>query len=268
MAKAPRIVLLHATPIAMAPVQTAFASAWPDAEIVNLLDDGLTIDRARETDLSARMISRFIAFGQYGAAMDADGILVRGRQQSTDRPEQHNTLINPVLPMRADSVKSFRVLTCSAFGPAIDQLAASLEIPVLKPNEAMFHAAVAAGNAAQSTIGMLATFGPSVPTMTDEFEEYVASVGSRATLTTIVVPDAIDRLRADDADTHNRLVAEYAARLAGCDAIMLAHFSTSRAAAAVRATVDTPVFTAPEAAVTRMRDLVSGFAPAFVPSRG
>lgn len=234
MAKAPRIVLLHATPIAMAPVQTAFASAWPDAEIVNLLDDGLTIDRARETDLSARMISRFIAFGQYGAAMDADGILV----------------------------------TCSAFGPAIDQLAASLEIPVLKPNEAMFHAAVAAGNAAQSTIGMLATFGPSVPTMTDEFEEYVASVGSRATLTTIVVPDAIDRLRADDADTHNRLVAEYAARLAGCDAIMLAHFSTSRAAAAVRATVDTPVFTAPEAAVTRMRDLVSGFAPAFVPSRG
>jgi len=36
---------------------------------------------------------------------------LRGRQQSTDRPEQHNTLINPVLPMRADSVKSFRVLT-------------------------------------------------------------------------------------------------------------------------------------------------------------
>jgi len=141
-------------------------------------------------------------------------------------------------------------------------LAASLDIPVLKPNEAMFHAAVAAGNAAQSNIGMLATFGPSVPTMTDEFDEYVASVGSRATLTTIVVPDAIDRLRAGDADTHNRLVAEYAPRLAGCDAIMLAHFSTSRA------TVATPVFTAPGAAVTRMRDLVSGFAPAFVPSRG
>lgn len=219
MAKAPRIVLLHATPIAMAPVQTAFALAWPDAEIVNLLDDGLTIDRARETDLSPRMIARFVAFGQYGAATDADGILV----------------------------------TCSAFGPAIDQLAASLQIPVLKPNEAMFHAAVAAG----TNIGMLATFGPSVPTMTDEFNEYVASLASKATLTTIVVPDAIDRLRAGDADTHNRLVAEYAPRLASCDAIMLAHFSTSRAAAAVRATVAVPVYTAPEAAVTRMRALVA-----------
>lgn len=219
MAKAPRIVLLHATPIAMAPVQTVFALAWPDAEIINLLDDGLTVDRARETDLSPRMIARFVALGQYGAAMDADGILV----------------------------------TCSAFGPAIDQLAASLQIPVLKPNEAMFHAAVAAG----ANIGMLATFGPSVLTMTDEFNEYVASLGSKATLTTIVVPDAIDRLRAGDADTHNRLVAEYASRLAGCDAIMLAHFSTSRAAAAVRATVAAPVYTAPEAAVTRMRALVA-----------
>ncbi len=218
MGSATRIVLLHATPIAMAPVQAAFKAAWPEAETVNLLDDGLTIDRARETELSDRMIARFVAFGQYGAAMDADGILV----------------------------------TCSAFGPAIEQLAASLDIPVLKPNEAMFHAAVAAG----TSIGMLATFDPSVPTMTAEFDEYVASVGSKATLTTVVVLEAIDRLRANDADTHNRLVAEHAPQLARCDAIMLAHFSTSRAAPAVRAAIHTPVFTAPEAAVIRMRALV------------
>ena len=70
------------------------------------------------------------------------------------------------------------------------------------------------------------------------------------------MPDAIDRLRGGDADTHNRLVAEHAPQLAGCDAIMLAHFSTSRAAAAVRATVATPVFTAPDAAVARMRALI------------
>ncbi len=218
MGSTPRIVLLHATPIAMAPVQAAFTSAWPEAETVNLLDDGLTIDRAREAGLSGRMIDRFVAFGQYGAAMEADGTLV----------------------------------TCSAFGPAIERLAASLDIPVLKPNEAMFHAAVAAG----TTIGMLATFGPSVPTMTAEFDEYVASVGSNATLTTVVVPEAIDRLRAGDAETHNRLVAEHAPRLARCDAVMLAHFSTARAAHAVRAAIDAPVLTAPEAAVLRMRSLV------------
>jgi Asp/Glu/hydantoin racemase len=219
----PRIVLLHATPIAMQPVQTAFKDNWPEAETVNLLDDALTIDRARETDLSQATIDRFVAFGEYGRRIGAAGLLV----------------------------------TCSAFGPAIDRLAETLDIPVLKPNEAMFQAAIDQGAKTGSRIGMLATFGPSVPTMTDEFEEYVSRAGAHATLETIVVDDAIDLLRAGDADSHNRLVAARAPELAHCDAIMLAHFSTSRAANAVRAAVGVPVLTAPHAAVTRMRERVA-----------
>ena len=134
--------------------------------------------------------------------------------------------------MGADGI----LVTCSAFGPAIDRMIEALPIPVLKPNEAMFEAALAQG----SKIGMLATFGPSIPTMTDEFDEFVARSGKPATLRTVLVPDAIDLLRKGDVETHNRLVAERAPELADCDAIMLAHFSTSRAAAAVRAVVDHP----------------------------
>jgi Asp/Glu/hydantoin racemase len=215
-----RIVLLHATPVAMQPIQTAFATRWPEAEIVNLLDDGLTIDRARETDLSEGMIERFVSFGAYGHHMGADGILV----------------------------------TCSAFGPAIDRMIDTLPVPVLKPNEAMFQAALAQG----SKIGMLATFGPSLPTMTDEFDEFVARSGRPATLRTVLVADAIDLLRKGDVESHNRLVAARAPELADCDAIMLAHFSTSRAAEAVRAVVNVPVLTAPDAAVDRMRAMVEG----------
>ena len=215
-----RIVLLHATPVAMQPIQSAFATRWPDAEIVNLLDDGLTIDRARETDLSEGMIERFVAFGAYGHRVGADGILV----------------------------------TCSAFGPAIDRMIDALPVPVLKPNEAMFQAALAQG----SKIGMLATFGPSLPTMTDEFDEFVARSGRPATLRTVLVADAIDLLRKGDVESHNRLVAARAPELADCDAIMLAHFSTSRAAEAVRAVVNVPVLTAPDAAVDRMRAMVEG----------
>jgi Asp/Glu/hydantoin racemase len=214
----PRIVLLHATPVAMQPIQAAFAERWPEAETINLLDDGLSIDRAREDDLSASMINRFVDFGQYGHRMGADGILI----------------------------------TCSAFGPAIDKLASTLPVPVLKPNEAMFQAAIAQG----SRIGMLATFAPSVSTMTEEFEEYLVRAGKKATLTTIVVDDAIRLLKGGDAETHNRLVAARAPEFAGYDAVMLAHFSTSRAAAAVRAVLDVPVLTAPDTAVERMRGLV------------
>mgnify|MGYP001329867528 CR=1 FL=1 len=210
-----RIVLLHATPVAMEPIHTAFKEEWPEAELVNLLDDGLSLDRAREADLSESMIKRFVRFGQYGYNMQADGILI----------------------------------TCSAFGPAIDRLADSVPIPVLKPNEAMFHQAVAQGK----NIGMLATFGPSVETMTGEFDDYVAEHNSSATLTTILVEDAIDLMKKGDAEGHNRLVAARAKELAHCDVIMLAHFSTSRAAADVRAQVTVPVLTAPHAAVKRMK---------------
>lgn len=222
MAKAaPRIVLLHATPVAIEPVNVAMASLWPEAEAVNLLDDGLTIDRAKEgPELSEELIERFVDFGRYAQRIGADGILI----------------------------------TCSAFGPAIDRMVEELPLPILRPNEAMFREAIAAGG----RIGMLATFAPAVATMEEEFRQFAAEAGAPATLDTVVVPDAIDRLRQGDADAHNRLVAEAAPRFAGHDAVMLAHFSTSRAAECVRGEVDVPVLAAPEAAVLRMRTLVSG----------
>lgn len=217
----PRIVLFHATPVAMDPVKAAMAELWPEAEPVNLLDDGLTIDRAKEgPQMSEALIERFVDFGRYARRIGADGILI----------------------------------TCSAFGPAIDRMAAELPLPVLKPNEAMFRAAIAAGR----RIGMLATFAPAVPTMEEEFRQFTGEAGTDTTLETIVVPDAIDALRKGDVAIHNRLVAEFAPRLAEHDAIMLAHFSTSRAAADVRRAVNRPVFTAPEAAVMRMKSLVEG----------
>jgi hypothetical protein len=67
----------------------------------------------------------------------------------------------------------------------------------------------------------------------------------------------MDALRKGDASTHNELVAARAPELADCDAIMLAHFSTSRAAEKVGAAVSVPVLTAPDAAVDRMRAMVT-----------
>jgi Asp/Glu/hydantoin racemase len=222
MAKAaPRIVLLHATPVAMDPINAAMASIWPEAEAVNLLDDGLTIDRAKDgPDLSEELIQRFFDFGRYAQRSGADGILI----------------------------------TCSAFGPAIDWMQEELPLPILRPNEAMFRSAIAAGG----RIGMLATFAPAVATMEEEFRQFAVEAGAPVTLETIVVPDAIDLLRQGDADSHNRLVAEMAPQFADHDAIMLAHFSTSRAAERVRSEVQVPVFAAPEAAVARMKTLVGG----------
>jgi aspartate/glutamate racemase len=218
MSKPDRIILLHATPVAMAPVKEAFARIWPEAETINLLDDSLSIDRAGQDGLSDALAERFVAFGHYAYSVGAEGILA----------------------------------TCSAFGPPLDRLAAELPVPVLKPNEAMFRAAIARGN----RIGMLATFAPAVTTMRGEFDAFVAETGSAATLDVIIVDEAIERLRQGDAETHNRLVAAQASRFAGYDAVMLAHFSTARAADLVQAAIDVPVLAAPESAVLRMKQLI------------
>ncbi|WP_213989259.1 aspartate/glutamate racemase family protein [Sodalis sp. dw_96] len=213
-----RIVLLHATHLAMQPIHQSFKAIWPEAELVNLLDDGLTIDRAREPELTRSMIQRFVRFGRYGYDMDADGILV----------------------------------TCSAFGPAIEQMAAAFPIPVLKPNEAMFRAALQKG----TRIGMIATFAPAVKTMTNEFNEYVVSSGQDASLTTVVAENAMDYLKQGNIEAHNQRVAASAHTLENCDVIMLAQFSTSIAASAVGSAVSVPVLSAPDSAVALMKALV------------
>lgn len=83
-------------------------------------------------------------------------------------------------------------------------------------------------------------------------------MGSDATLETYIVPEAIDALKGGDAETHNRLIGEAAPRFADYDAIMLAHFSTSRAMEAVSTQVNTPVLSAPDAAVLAMKALLEG----------
>jgi Asp/Glu/hydantoin racemase len=214
-----RIVLVHAVMAAMGPVADAFRELWPAADCVNVLDDALPRDLEAAGGLSGDIVARFGRLGDYAASISADGLL----------------------------------FTCSAFGPAIDAVARAQAFPVLKPNEAMFEAALGCGK----RIGMLATFAPSVPSMESEFAELTARRGVTAELETVCVPEAMDALRRGDTQAHNSLLAQAAPRLAHCDAVMLAQFSTSRAEGAVAERLAIPVLTAPKAAVRQLQSRLS-----------
>jgi len=211
----PRIALIHAVSVAMAPVHDAFGKLWPEAECVDILDTSLSRDRERDGELTRAMIDRFLLLAKYAEDNGAAGIL----------------------------------FTCSAFGEAIEAAAAKARVPVLKPNEAMFDAALAAGQ----RLAMLATFEPSVAGMEAEFRDIAGAAGSSSAIETYCVPGAMAALQAGDGATHDRLLAEAAPRFADRDAILLAHFSTSRALAAVSAVVGRPVLTAPGAAVRKLK---------------
>ena len=216
-----RIALIHATPDAVDPIRTAFAEDWPEPDLVNLLDDSLSRDRAKTPDLTDDMYRRFDTLGRYALSFGASGIL----------------------------------FTCSAFGPAIERVAQAVSVPVLKPNEAMFAEAIAIGG----KIGMLATFEPSIPSMAAEFEADVAKAGApkdsnRVALETAFVPGAMAALLAGKRDHHDALVAQAAGALAHCNAIMLAQFSMAPAAGRLRERLpDMPVLTSPGSAVAAMK---------------
>lgn len=217
-----RIALIHAVTVAMEPIEAAFRRHWPEPERMNLLDDALSVDRAKDHDLTSAVQARIGALADYAVGAGAGAILY----------------------------------TCSAFGPAIEAVARRLACPVLKPNEAMFQAAFGHGR----RIGMVATFEPAVAGMEEEFREAAAGAAVDARIETVCVPAAMAALRAGDTQTHNMLVAEAALTLAEADAIMLAHFSTSRALAAVAGATTRPVLTSPDAAVARLKALL-GAAP-------
>jgi Asp/Glu/hydantoin racemase len=127
-----RIALIHALKHSIAPIEASFAQLWPDPILMNLVDDSLSADVARDGRLTTEMTDRFLALGSYAASTGANGIL----------------------------------FTCSAFGPCIEAVARELSpMPVLKPNQAMIEQAVARGH----RIGLLSTFPPTLKSMPPEF---------------------------------------------------------------------------------------------------
>lgn len=134
-----RIALIHALRHSPPPIEAAFAKLWPEPRLMNLLDDSLSADLARDGRLTEDMTRRFLTLARYAAGTGAQGIL----------------------------------FTCSAFGPCIEACARDLApLPVLKPNEAMIEEALAHG----TRIGLLATFPGTLESMPPEFPPGVTVV--------------------------------------------------------------------------------------------
>lgn len=127
-----RIALVHALKHSIVPIEASFARLWPEATLMNLLDDSLSADLARDGKLTDAMTERFRSIGRYVASTGTDGIL----------------------------------FTCSAFGPCIEAVAGErAPMPVLKPNEAMIEEAVKSG----PKVGLLSSFPPTLVSMPREF---------------------------------------------------------------------------------------------------
>lgn len=219
MAARPRIALIHATRVAIEPIEAAARQLWPEAEMISILEEGLAADRARSEALTPALSDRIVRLARYAEATGADGILY----------------------------------TCSAFGPAIETAARTSALPVMKPNEAMFEKAFSHGD----KVSMIYTFPPAAGGLADEFRDEAERRGSEAVLTTVFCEGALEAKRAGDQGTHDRLIATTAAGIEDADVIMLAQFSMASAAEQARERTAIPILTSPEAAILAIRRRVS-----------
>jgi Asp/Glu/hydantoin racemase len=217
---APRIALIHATPVAIDPIVDAFRQLWPEARTTNLLEDALAPDLAIAGRLTDAIIDRFVTLARYVHRCGADAIL----------------------------------FTCSAFGPAVEAARDVVPVPVLKPNEAMLDEALEAGK----RVGLIATFEPSIPALRQELEQLAVRESATLEIVTRAVPAALTALHAGRNDEHDRLIADAAEALGDCDAILLGQFSMASAARVIPSRPGRKVLTSPASAVTRLRAALRG----------
>jgi len=184
-----RIALVHAIPVSIQPIGEAFASLWPEAWTFNLLEDSLIAGQREAGGFTPGFNRRVLDLCRYCADTGADAILFTG----------------------------------SAFGPAVDAARPKLTIPVLKPYEAMVTEALAAGD----RLGIVATFGPTIPLLQADIE---ATAGRPLEIHTAEATGGLEALENNDGPTHDMLVAAAARALPPCDALLIAQYSAARAA--------------------------------------
>lgn len=203
----------------MQPVSEVFAALWPQAQCRNLLDDSLSLD-LKAQGLGKAMIDRMVALAAYSKTHGAHAIL----------------------------------FTCSAFGPAIDAAKKAYDIPILKPNEAMFDDALDYCEALDRPcrLGLLTTFAPAAAPMLTELQEAIAERTLPVNIESVCANGALEQLNAGAAHLHDQQVLQAARQMPACDVYLLGQFSMARTQGLLAQALHKPVLTSPSSAVRRL----------------
>jgi Asp/Glu/Hydantoin racemase len=215
-----RVFLVHPTPLALPPVDEAFKALWPEAQVLNLLDESLYADVGANGELTPSLYARVANLFRHCEASGADGIVFSG----------------------------------STFGPAVEQGRKGIKVPVLRIEEAMMDEAVARGGA----ILVVSTQKRAMPVVRGTLDASVKRAGVTPVIKDIWVAGARDALNAGDTDTHDRLIAEQAAAAGEFNTVVLSMISMAPARAKMPPALAQKTLTSGETTVARMRQLLGG----------
>lgn len=214
-----KIALIHATQLSMAPIERAFERHLPEAQRVNILDDSLSRDRLQDATLTEDMHKRIMHLAQYAYSLHVDAIL----------------------------------FTCSAFGEAIDLVARHLPCPVYRPNQSMLqHAA-----REYQHIGIVTSFSATQSAIEQELQLAARLLGKHCYIVSQLCDKAMPALAAGDVASHDQYLLAAGQKLlqenSQLEVILLAQYSTARAADLLHKQLNLPVLTSPDSAVLALK---------------
>ena len=187
----PLIGLIHSTRLVVDPVHQVVASQCPDAEIINIVDEGILKVLFELGEINERITDWL------------------GR------------LVDSAVGTGADMA----VLSCSSLSPAVNDVREKVSIPFLKIDEPMAEQAVRTSD----RIGLVATNHTTPKPSTMLIEEVAQRFGKKVTVVPRVQADAFLKLSNGDVDGHDNVVVKAVEELLQeTDVVILAQISIAR----------------------------------------
>ncbi len=212
-----RVVMIHALAESIPPVRLAFQDEFPDAEVINLLDEGLLIDFPGSiTPNLRRRMSDLIC---YSRDHDADAI----------------------------------GLACSVYAPVVDSARDLVDVPLVSSYGPVMQEAVAAG----PRVGVIATNATTMSDSEYYLNLAAQEAGKEINVKQRLAPDLIQVLReGGQAAFERRLEEETLALAPEVDVVLLSQFSFATALEHLRKVSPVPVLSAPHSSARTLKRML------------
>ena len=213
-----RVTMIHAIAESIPPVRLAFSEEFPEAEVINVLDEGLLIDfDGRLTPNLRRRMTNLIGYCQDNGA-DAIG------------------------------------LACSVYAPVVDAAKDLVDVPLVSSYGPVMADAVAAG----ARVGLIASVPATMRDSEHYLKLAAQETGKAVEPHLCLAEDLIRVMRAEGQSGLERRLEEEVLKLApDVDVVLLSQFSFAAALAHLKNVSPVPVLSASHSSARALKRLLS-----------
>ena len=213
-----RVTMIHAIAESIPPVRLAFGEVFPEAEVINVLDEGLLIDfEGRLTPQLRRRMSNIIGYCQDSHA-DAIG------------------------------------LACSVYAPVVDSAKNLVDVPLVSSYGPVMADAVASG----PRVGLIAAVPATMADSEYYLRLAAEEVGVAIEPVLCLAEDLISVMRSEGQAGLERRLEEEVLKLApNVDVVLLTQFSFAAALTHLEKVSPVPVLSAPHSSARALKKLLS-----------